>query len=108
MALIGYSADQQPFNMKQMNLAFASILSCAVQLAYLILIAETLKEIMVSIFMTMVAFLVFISFVSTVLKMPKLFYFVDEVEKIVNESELFILFLLNGIKFKNFENLKKH
>lgn len=91
LALIGYNAQAQPFNGKQIKHGFKSILGNFLQLVYLIRIAKTPSELMVSVFMAGVATLVFISFVSTVQKMPKIFYLIDEIEKIINKSKLPIL-----------------
>lgn len=90
MALIGYKADEQPFNIKQIEHGFKSIFCGTLELVYLIFVAETPKEYLVSIFMTSVGFLVFISFLNTVQKMPKIFYLIDEVEAIINESKFWI------------------
>lgn len=96
LALIGYNANAQPFNGKQMEHGFKGVLGNILQLLYLIRIAETPAELMVAIFMSSVASLVLISFVSTAQKMPKIFYLIDEVEKIINKRELLILVFLNG------------
>lgn len=63
---------------------FAIILQCI----YLFCVANTPEELMNSIFMTTAAILVFISYLSILLKIAEIFFFMDTIEKIVNKSEL--------------------
>lgn len=97
LALIGYSANQHPYNIQQLEHGFKSTLAAAMQCVYLFFIAETSKEFIDSTFMATVAILVLISFVSTAQKTTIIFNFIDEVEKIANNSEFRINFCSNSI-----------
>lgn len=91
LAFIGYSENQRPFKNRQLIFAFLSAWSIMAQFIYLFCIADTQKEFMEALFMTVASILIYISFLSTVLEMKTIFLLIDVVEKLINKSELFIL-----------------
>lgn len=87
LALEGYSANRGAFNRLQMWVGLKCILALIPPCSYLFLrLPKTPKEYMNSIFMSMAGILVFISFMSTVLKTAKIFEFINKLEEAVNTS----------------------
>lgn len=86
---MAYIKHKRPFNEQQLRYMFKSIVAIIFQFVYLLRVAETSKEYMNSIFMTTVGTLVFVSHISTTIKMDKIFIFIDTLEKIINQSEFY-------------------
>ena len=83
----GFIRGQRAFNLKQSVHILISFTFVVLQFLYLFRVASTPNEYMISIFMTTVGLLVFISFISIVFKYDKLFDFIDDIEQTGNESK---------------------
>lgn len=88
LALMGYSPNQRPFTKKQIQIGVTKALCISLHGINLIYVANTPKEYMQSIFDTSVTVLVFISFISTILKMNIIFILIDKLQALVNDSKL--------------------
>lgn len=88
LSLMGYSPDKRPFNKKQIKIGVEMALCIGLHIMYLVHVASTPREYMEAIFQTSVVILIFISFISTVLKMDIIFIFIDKIEILVNDSKL--------------------
>lgn len=89
LALNGYkNPNLRPCNGQQKWFFVEMFLSITSLYVYLLFVADSLKEYMDSILVTAVGTLVVISRISTILKMKTIFVFIDEVEKLLNASEL--------------------
>lgn len=95
LAFIGYIANQRPFNNRQLIQAFLSAWSIMGLFIYIFCIADTRKEFVEALFMTVASVLIYTSFLSTVLKMKIIFFLIDKVEKLINKSKWHI-----SIKFE--------
>lgn len=103
LALMGYGANRPIININTIGEILQRTLAIICQFVYLIRHANSPKDIIDNLFMTAVAILAIISFTSTLLKKTTIFNFIDDVEKIVNESEFNIAHSNDWWRRKTFE-----
>lgn len=87
LALLGFERNLRPFNKRQRWILIEGFLAVTACYVYLLLVADSSKEFMDSIFTTGVSNLILISHISTVLKTETIFVFIDDVEDVINASE---------------------
>ena len=87
LASLGYIKNQSSLNIRQLSICFLSIVAIISLSLYLFCFANTQKEFMDSIFMTVSGVLVFISNLSTANKLTTIFIFIDRTEQVINESK---------------------
>lgn len=92
LALIGFERNLRPFNQRQKWTYIVSAVSLATMFIYLLLVANSPKEYMASIFICGVGTLITISHISVIVKTETIFKFISEFEEIINGSE-FLFFL---------------
>lgn len=85
---IGYRVDLRPFHIEQLWLLFERMLTLILQFVYFIYGANTPREDMELYFTLFVGILMYISLVSTIIEMPTIFLFIDNIKQVINESEL--------------------
>lgn len=93
LALYGYEANSSPFSKRRKLIYIEIFVSQTAYMAHLLLVANTPKEYMNSIFMVGIAFLCTVSRINTMFKTKTIFIFIDEVEEILNSSKLQLLFV---------------
>lgn len=86
LASLGYNTNRNSFNLDTLGYILQLILALACQFIYFIRVDNT-KNAMDTVFMIAVTISVFISFIGTVQKMPIIFMFTSETEKVINGSE---------------------
>lgn len=92
LASMGYRVDLRPFHKHQLWLLFERPFTLFLQLVYVLHVAKTSREYMESIFMLMVGILMYVSLVSTIIKMPTIFILIDDMERVINQSEFFTIY----------------
>lgn len=107
LASIGYRANERPFNREQLWILLDRFITIILQFMYLLVEAKTPRQYMESYFTFCVALLMYISLMSTMVEMPTMFVFIDEIEQVIHESEclgfhLKYTFLVSSIIFSNF------
>lgn len=75
------------FHIGQKLRAVEAFLAFIMQILYLLIEADTIKEYMDSIYMTGAAFCTYISYMCTIFKVEVVFNCMDEIENLVNESK---------------------
>lgn len=93
LAAMGYRADQKPFNNGKLTEGLKYILFIASECVYLYRFAGTTKDLAFSVIMTTIGIAIFISFISTVLKMEVIFMFINGTENSINDSELHLIYV---------------
>lgn len=83
----GLMKDRGAFNIIQIWTFSKSITFLIMQVIYLVREADTSREYMDSIFMTSAGILIFISYADIAMQNDVLFHVIDELEKVINESE---------------------
>lgn len=84
LASNGFRKDKGRFHLEQWLRTTQGLLAIVLQCIYLLFEAETTKEYMDSIFTTTVGVLVYVAYLSTVLKTKQLFIFIDGMEDAIN------------------------
>lgn len=87
MSYAGFIRDQNTFNKRQSWTILKLTSFLALNYAYLFAEASTPRQYMNSIFMTTAGSLIVISHISVVLKTVSIFDSIDDLEKVINESE---------------------
>lgn len=88
LASMGYRANQSPFNIDTLVESLKYIMFITCECVYLCRFAGAPKDLAYSVIMATIGIVIFISFISTVLKMGIIFTFINGLEQIINDSEL--------------------
>lgn len=83
----GFARDEGAFSSVQMQTIFKVIVSLILQSVYLLRVANTPRQYLDSIFMTIAGFLIAISYINFVFKTTELLNYIDDLEQTINESE---------------------
>lgn len=94
LASIGYRVDLRPFHKLQLWLLLERMLTLVSQFLYLFRVANTSREYTETFFMIMVGILLYISLASTIIEMPIIFTFIDNMEQVITERKCFGLCLI--------------
>lgn len=87
LATIDFSVDQRWFDFQQLRNIALSLLADVLQCMYVFYEADTPEQLINSAFLTSSGILLFISYMSIILKMAELFFLLDKIEKVVNKRE---------------------
>lgn len=97
---IAIYADKSSFHKQQLfhlvTALFANILQCV----YLICVAKTTREYMISIYMTTFGIAVYIAYWSAILKSKIIFLMIDDLEATIRESEFIVVEMKNEIELR--------
>lgn len=93
LASMGYKADQSRFNNDILAESLKYVLFIACECVYLYRFDGATKDLAFSVIMTTIGIAIFISFISTVLKMEVIFMFINGTEKSINDSVLDLIYI---------------
>lgn len=84
---IALEENEPKFHIKQMFHTMQGLIAIIPQFLYILLEAESIKQYMYSILLTVVGILIYISYLESVLNTRKMFAFMNDIQNMVNESE---------------------